>query len=212
MSYTERYEYKGYRIELVVDQDAQSPDDWEDPACVIVTTRNRYFEHVPKGWDLDSIRDESKQRGAFRIYRRNGVNWRVYPLYMYAHSGVALSISRQGQFSDPWDSGQVGFICINHKELKNNRATTSIEAAKGYVETWNQYLSGDVWGYIVSSLDNSVQCTCAIDESECGRHGETLSYVELDSCWGMYGKEYCQKEAEMVVNTHIQSSMVEVSK
>ena len=42
------------------------------------------------------------------------------------------------------------------------------------IETFNMYLSGDIWGYRIVTDD-----------------GETL-----DSLWGIYGREYAEQEAE----------------
>ena len=38
----------------------------------------------------------------------------ILPVYMYEHSGIALST---GSFSDNWDSGQVGWIYTSHKNI-----------------------------------------------------------------------------------------------
>jgi hypothetical protein len=55
------------------------------------------------------------------------------------------------------------------------------ECLKSEVETYSQYLEGDVYGYVVSVPD---------DEDE-DADGE-----ELDSCWGLFGMDYCVEEAK----------------
>jgi hypothetical protein len=50
------------------------------------------------------------------------------------------------------------------------------KCAEGLVETWNQYLWGDVWGYVITDSD-----------------GEE---VESGSCWGFYGLDACIEEAK----------------
>jgi len=51
------------------------------------------------------------------------------------------------------------------------------KAAHGLVETWNQYLSGDVYGVIVEVMDET---GAPIDD-------------EKDSCWGYYGFDYANQ-------------------
>ena len=61
------------------------------------------------------------------------------------------------------------------------------EVIQGEVNTYNQYLSGDVYGYKVFDKD-----------------GE-----ELDSCWGYYGMEYVVEEAKSVVDYEVKKSIKE---
>jgi hypothetical protein len=47
------------------------------------------------------------------------------------------------------------------------------ELVESIVEVWNQYLSGDIWGYCIKDSSGEV----------------------LDSCFGFYGFDYCKSEA-----------------
>ena len=108
------------------------------------------------------------------------------PLYLYDHSGITMST---GSFSCPWDSGQVGMVYVSYDKLDEElydesrypltipttpetvyqtRYDHAIAILKGEVEVYDQYLCGDVWGFVL------------VDED-----GE-----ELDSCWGFYGDDY----------------------
>ncbi len=104
----------------------------------------------------------------------------AYPLYLYDHSGITIRMSEGGgnPFSCQWDSGQVGFTFMTKaKALEEwgnggTRLTPAIRAKatacmKGEVETYDMYLTGDVWGYVVEDEDGD----------------------ELDACWGYYGLE-----------------------
>lgn len=98
----------------------------------------------------------------------------IVPLYMYEHSSIALSTST---FSDPWDSGQVGFCVTGHAEFsracgKVTRWTKKqIARAEEYIsaeiETFNQYINGDGYGFIIED-----------------KNGD-----EEASCWGFYGDD-----------------------
>jgi hypothetical protein len=65
---------------------------------------------------------------------------------------------------------------------------------KGEVETYDQYLTGDVYGYRVFKVE-----TC----SQGHEHEE-----ELDSCWGYYGEEECMNEGVSVMEYHIKEEVV----
>lgn len=103
----------------------------------------------------------------------------ILPLYLYDHSGITMST---GRFSDPWDSGQVGWIyCTKKKaveEFGKKVLTKAVrEKALKYleseVETYDQYLTGDVYGYVIENSDGD----------------------DVDSCWGFFGLDYRKKEA-----------------
>lgn len=94
-------------------------------------------------------------------------------------SAGGLSMSCSG-FSCPWDSGQVGFIyCTVERALSE---CTLIENAtkylQGEVRVYDQYLQGDVYGYVVEE--------CPDDPDDYGLEQE---WTETDSCWGFYGSD-----------------------
>jgi hypothetical protein len=105
------------------------------------------------------------------------LNQAVYlPLYLYDHSGITMSTT---PFSCQWDSGQVGWIYVTkaeiRKEFGKKWTTKKIqEILRAEVEEYDRYLTGDVYGYIITD-----------DET-----GE-----EIDSCWGFYGEEAANEAA-----------------
>lgn len=101
----------------------------------------------------------------------------ILPLYLYDHSGITMSCS---PFSCPWDSGQVGYIyCTVERGVAE---CGSLENARKHlqseVEVYDQYLTGDVWGFVVEE--------CADDPDEYGHDEE---WEQVDSCWGFYGQD-----------------------
>jgi len=100
-------------------------------------------------------------------------NLLVLDLYLYDHSGITMSTT---PFSSRWDSGQVGYIYMTREQARKvtgmKRLTAKGEAKaldymRADVETYDQWLRGDVYGYTVTDPN-----------------GE-----EVDSCWGYYGTE-----------------------
>lgn len=106
----------------------------------------------------------------------------IQPLFLYDHSGLALSTgSFQGRAPHAeWDSGQVGFVFIPKEKARKEYGKLtkkSLENAKKVlereVETYDQYLGGQVYGYVIE------------DENE----------EELDAVWGFFGLDYVKEEA-----------------
>jgi len=162
------FKHNGYTVKLIADNDAESPRDWDDNGLFIVTTKNRYFEVLHDGQDARECMEDKELRKT---------HW-VFPVFAYIHSGVALSLGRGGQFSDMWDSGHIGFVFAAKSEWRYQTRDTKKQgsahkAARAEVETWNQYLSGDVWGYVIETPDGD----------------------DIDSCWGFYGLDNARNEA-----------------
>jgi len=98
----------------------------------------------------------------------------ILPLYLYDHSVVTISTT---PFNNRWDSGQIGFILVS-KETALEQFGGKIVTAKlkekierqleGEVETYAQFLEGDVYGFCIEDED-----------------GE-----QLESCYGFYGNDF----------------------
>jgi hypothetical protein len=106
-------------------------------------------------YEDDSINDEAKD------YLKK---YHVFGLEAYIHSGVSLSLSRQGNFPDrQWDVSQIGLVFVAKTEVRTRAKAEKL--ARSLISTWNDYLSGAVYGF---HLEN--------------KQGEVI-----DSCWGYYG-------------------------
>jgi hypothetical protein len=108
----------------------------------------------------------------------------ILPLYLYDHSGITMKTT---PFSCIWDSGQVGWIYITKEKLrsefgKKRLSKQLIEKGEkillGEVETYDDYLTGNVWRYNIWKKDDT-------DE------------ISIASCGGFFGDiDNCMKEAE----------------
>lgn len=120
----------------------------------------------------------------------------VLPLYVYEHSGMTMNTSG---FSCPWDSGQVGFIYVSYDvaekeygypEMKLPRSHADkykriVESLKAEVETYDQYLTGSVYGFIVEKLTYDFEKPVGeVDEDD-----DDLPWEQTDSCWGFFGDD-----------------------
>jgi len=121
----------------------------------------------PHGWANDLV--DAKIAGL--VERAVIAGYVILPLYLYDHSGITMST---GSFGCPWDSGQVGYIiCDNEtveKEFGGDRDLAE-KSLRAEVSVYDDYLTGNVYGFIVEERDN--------DEDDDWEH--------VDSCWGFYG-------------------------
>ena len=166
----ETLNYKNYTIKIEQDTDPLNPRTYCENLGSLACFHQRYALGDP---DLGITLDDCR-----KIERSS--NYISLPVYLYDHSGLRINTTG---FSCPWDSGRVGIIYVSKeragKELGWKRLTkTRVEQIEQYlrneVKEYDQFLSGDVWGYTIE--DN---------------HGQ-----KLDSCWGFYGQEYCIAEAK----------------
>lgn len=84
----------------------------------------------------------------------------ILPLYLYDHSGLAMST---GPFACPWDSGQVGYIVCSPESLRTDFKDNwelAEKCLKGEVATYNQYIGGDVYGFVVYDDEDEIVDSC----------------------------------------------------
>lgn len=156
----ETIEYRGYDIDCYYDTDSESPDDWGNDDVFIVHD-HRQFSVKRKGFDPEDIY-ERMQEGK-KLYPHD--EYWFFPVYAYIHSGVSLSLGRWfpglPQGHNEFDVSFKGFMLVQRKKKWSWTEDQAYKVAQSEVNTWNEYLSGDVYGY----------------NSECG------------SCWSFYGEE-----------------------
>jgi len=161
----------GLVAHIYTDPDPVSPAEWDNLGEITYnkSARNVLGTH-PKSAEQDAeiarmVRDEE----AYGL-----------PVWAYVHSGSTIKAALTNPFGCPWDSGRSGWVYVmRDKALKEfGRKLPSrklkfriLDVLKGEVETFNQWLNGDVYGYRIE-----------------------LNGEQVDSCWGMYGLDYCVEE------------------
>lgn len=164
----------GNVLEVYQDSDPSSPREWDNLGIMYITHKRYSFgdTDVPipadqfESWDEVEYYIESTLRALVCV-----------PIYMYDHSGITINTTG---FSCNWDSGQVGFIYTTAKRIaemgvnqKNDEEWEDFllrikEYLVGEVETMDQYVTGNVYGFQVKDAE--------------GEH--------IDSCWGFYGSDF----------------------
>lgn len=186
-----------YRIKIFQDESPDSPRDWDNLGTMVCFHR-RYNLGDKHDYDHNDYSGWEEMKKAID---KNEDALIILPLYLYDHSGITMSTS---PFSCRWDSGQVGFIYVSKKKVREEYgvkrispkvAEKALNVLEGEVKTYDQYLTGDVYGYRVYKVT-----TC-----ELGHEHEE----EIDSCWGYYGQEECMKEAEGIAEWHVEDDKKE---
>lgn len=190
------------RVRIIADTDPMDPREAYDNMGTMVTWHSRYKlgDEQPTDdageWLAQYAADlvDAEAVPAEHVRAIIDKHCVILPLYLRDHSGLAMSI---GEFADPWDSGPVGFIVVDAKRARENwlrpDATwdtmlptndgpdiTMREYAKrvleAEVETYDTYLRGDIYGFIVE--ERNICPTCGAGD-----------WDTVDSCWGFYGSD-----------------------
>ena len=152
----------GYRVKyLTVDDNPQNPRTEFDNIGEMFCQHRRYNlgdKHGYADGDFSSWEDLKARIG-------NDYNVAIIrPVFLYDHSGLMI---RTKSFSDRWDSGQVGFIFVTKEKIKEvygepedlmedvlrNYLKMAEAALEGEVETYNDYISGEVYSTVVEKFD-----------------------------------------------------------
>lgn len=142
----------------------------------------------------------------------------ILNLYLYDHSGISMScdsfIGRAHHAE--WDSGRVGIIHVSHEKIlaeyggKRITKKTLAKAEKclrAEVETYDQYLRGEVYGYRVFGPE----------PEPCDKCNHVADREEVASCWGFFGdydnEDYSAlSEARGVVDSRVKEAKKEAKK
>jgi hypothetical protein len=195
---------RGYTLKIIADSGYDNPFLEYDCNPDIITFLRGYDFTTQKEcqtYDAESFLAEAKRRGYF-----------VRALYAYIHSGIAFSLSRNGQFSDRFDLGFAVFIFWTPEKRESLGLTDSYvdsvlqesETRESWLETslaqavrlLNDYAQGNVWGYVIENPHNE----------------------HIESCWGFYGGydsdggplESGRESLEALANTEFEKTKIEL--
>ena len=174
----EQETYKNHEIAIKYEDSPENPREW-DNLCE--------FHHWHRNYDLGDVYHtdtESVEEMLAEAKRQGDI---VMPLYCYEHSGITISLNSfygklpQGHYE--FDSGQVGFVIIRRKKMLEEFGKKTFtaklkkrarEIAEAEVEVFNNYLQGNVYGYIVD--------------------------YDGESCWGFYSIDEAIEEAKSTID------------
>jgi hypothetical protein len=155
---------RGLKLEIVRDEAAGDSRDDRENLGTLVCWHKRY--------SLGDVKKPSEDPEDYRAGLPEGTI--VLNVFLLDHSGLSM---RTNAFECRWDSGQVGYIyatperiaeCFGAYETMTDELRAKVVSAlEAEVKTYDDYLTGNVWGFRLKNGD-----------------GE-----DLDSCWGFYGDD-----------------------
>lgn len=225
--------YKGYKITIEQDENADNPDEWGNEDAFLVYS-HRQFQVDRKGFEPREIFDylnypkkplrEECKEGLGEDYEDRLEDWEnnkptnysdyhIFTVYAYIHSGISLSLSHNG---DRWDTSTTGFILVK-RDAKIIDEEQAEKIAQELIDTWNQYLSGNVYWFRIDKeikyfkvkeidldkldLINDKYAPLSGIEQFKGISEEIVEYEDIDSCGGNYDSvdnilEDCKKQID----------------
>lgn len=178
-----------YQIDIMPDDMPDSPRNWDNMGTMICFHRDAILGDK-HDYDHSDYNGWSEMEKAIIANEDVAV---ILPLYVYQHGGMTMNTTG---FHCRFDSGQVGFIFVSKKVLREEYGVKyvtqkvrdkALKVLLGEVETYDQYLTGDIYGYRITDTET--------DE-------------KLDSCWGFYGSDYCMEEAKRIVEYYLQKDIM----
>lgn len=159
------------RLEIRVDQDAESPRQWSNLGYFITIEdkykcpdENNEMENIVRYTSDEATSTDDHIKRMTKEINANTTEkvLAIYPVCRYEHSAVRYYRGIGGGF----DSSNCGFYIVTDKSQKElGTPKSSFEKVIDQeLETYTSYANGEVYGYIL------------IDENG----------VEEDSCWGFY--------------------------
>lgn len=151
----------GIKVKVKVDENPMSPREWDNVSHMLCwhTRYNLGDEQWSHNGsvDLDAVVDYIRDKYEPTIIRG---------LYLYDHSGLSISMSQSPFDPGGWDTSFVGLIfdTAEGRDLLGTPTDNMEEIIEAELDTYDKYLRGDVYGYVVEDADG----------------------LFVDSCWGFY--------------------------
>lgn len=167
-----------HAICVYYDTDSESPREDENLGKLYLMTSSV--------WNMECTEDEMKN-APVRL-----------PVYKYEHSGIALSTSNASYpFNCQWDACLAGYIVATRdsiyeqcgwKYITKNRRKKVEEILKAEIETYSQWLNGEVYGFKVFSGVANVADDAIEEEGK-----------DEDQCWGFYSIKDALEDARLAL-------------
>ena len=191
----ETVEREGFTGKIFQDECGESPREWDNIGKMICW-HNRYTlgdENLLDLWSelkecsLKKLTDYCNGWDEIEeVLKKEFGAVVILPLFLYDHSGISMRTYSHGQHAG-WDGGYVGFIYATKadilKEYSVKRITKAIKEKvekilTSEVETYSQYLEGDVYFFNIADADGEI----------------------VESCGGFYGMESAKDEVNSQID------------
>jgi hypothetical protein len=206
-------------LKIYQDECYESPREWDNLGTMVCFHRRYDLGDKDHGYVKS---DYSSWDGLFNAISKKAAI--VLPLYLYDHGGPRIKVgSFNGLlpgYHAEFDTMRVGFIFITKAKIRHemvrvlsedrtlpwNKRVEKIKHVtkedleraekylRGEVEVYDQYLSGDVYGFRCVTLDTDkvkiYMKPYDIGNEEDIPEGDLMELGKEDSCWGFYGTDW----------------------
>jgi hypothetical protein len=166
-------QYKGYTIKIEQEEYPCNPREEFDNLGTLICFHKRYNlsdgKHLSDGTKLKSADFNGWDAMIAHVDKVEGGIISL-PVYMYDHSGITINTTGFNHCdSQQWDWGQLGFIYISKKRareeyswkvLNKARIAKLKEYLEGEIETYDAYLTGNVYRYTIVLPDGTEDDSC----------------------------------------------------
>lgn len=156
-------------LRIVTDEDSESPRAWDNLGKMVCFHRE-YNIGDKHDFTVDSFNEFIKRKDIVKL-----------PIFLYDHSGLWIKTSKFIEDSAGWDTSFIGYIYVEHDKIKKEYGKVTkktiekaIDVLENEVKTYNDFISGNVYGYII---EKAVKC------DKCNH----VSFEIIDSCFGFIG-------------------------
>lgn len=132
-----------YTFRISFDNEAEDPLTWTGN-IVLISFHKRYRIGHHHGYKPSDYNGEDALKKAIRRDRKPTA---IYPLYMYEHGAIALSLDK---FSCDFDSGQIGYLLYSNPTDEKPITKKKREIyLRSFLREYNQFLNGQVYMYTI---------------------------------------------------------------
>ena len=173
-----------FNVKYFVDTD---DDEWDYRATYIGWDKaeHEYFIQYGDEGLIEDVLDSLANNEMMVLLQTHATeSIAIMPVYIYEHSGIAIST---GSYGDPWDSGCAGFAYIEKCKYEKIGLAWDTKDARETIESevhmYDQYLQGDVYMYCEEEYDAGND-----------------SFYTSENCGGFYSDNWGDKLAKELVN------------
>lgn len=172
-------------LEVYYDDSSENPRNW-DNLGKMVCFHDKYDLGDKCSNDYKGFSNWTEVEAAIRRDYDIGV---IMPLYLYDHTGLAISTA---PFHCPWDTRRIGFIFTTKEDIRKEYGCKYVtkkyrERAKevllGELKNYEAYVNGDVFGFILKDKEGEIIDSCSgfygLDFKKWMKHEIPEEYVEL---------------------------------
>jgi hypothetical protein len=176
-------ETEGQFLYIGYDEDAEDPRAWDNLWTILTWARHAHYGDSHQYQCPDDFVDEMKEKYGPDCFH-DSEEVIILPIIKYEHSGVSLSYRNDiYPYNDRWDAGQIGWAYVTKEKYKefcqeaNDWKKNAIKNLEAELETYNMWLSGDCYYFLI------------VKEMKCPHCG-VISEEQIDSCGGFYGTDW----------------------